>query len=42
MRQPGQTISFLNTTHPYLSREPGVIAGVSPTLKLLDFFAFFS
>jgi len=26
----------------YLSKDPGVIEGVSPTLKLLDFLAFFS
>ena len=26
----------------YLSKEPGVKAGESPTLKLLDLFAFFS
>ena len=26
----------------YLSSEPGVICGVSPTLRLLDLFAFFS
>jgi hypothetical protein len=29
-------------TGSHLSREPGVIVGVSPTLRLLDFFAFFS
>jgi hypothetical protein len=28
--------------HPYHSKDPGVIVGVSPTLRLLDFFAFFS
>jgi hypothetical protein len=27
---------------PYHSKDPGVIVGVSPTLRLLDFFAFFS
>jgi hypothetical protein len=26
----------------YLSREPGVIVGESPTLRLADFLAFFS
>ena len=26
----------------YLSREPGVKVGLSPTLKLLDFLVFFS
>lgn len=26
----------------YLSRDPGVITGVSPTLRLVDFLDFFS
>jgi len=30
------------TNHSYHSREPGVKVGVSPTLRLPDFFAFFS
>jgi len=28
--------------HSHLSSEPGVIVGVSPTLKLVDFLVFFS
>ena len=27
---------------PYLSSEPGVMDGVSPTLRAADFFVFFS
>lgn len=36
------TVNMLNTQRANLSKEPGVMAGVSPTLKLLDFFAFLS
>lgn len=32
--------SAVHHTHP--SRLPGVMSGVSPTLRLEDFFAFFS